>query len=115
MPVRLSGMHAVICLGSNKVLLVGGSVGGWDYYMASDKMFLGELIQNKKDGAQKIPSLKEKISSWSGIINKHLTKTITVKKTTSITIIPIGIAYSEVSPSFRGKFSLCFGLSLIHI
>ena len=31
------------------------------------------------------------------------------KKTTPITIIPIGIAYSSVTPKFRGKVSLCFG------
>ncbi len=31
------------------------------------------------------------------------------KKTSSIIIIPIGIAYSEVSPRFRGEFCLSFG------
>ena len=31
------------------------------------------------------------------------------KKTNSITIVPIGIAYSEISPKFRSKVSLCFG------
>ncbi len=31
------------------------------------------------------------------------------RKTHSITIIPIGIAYSEVSPKFRGSFCLSFG------
>ena len=30
------------------------------------------------------------------------------KKTKTIIILPIGIAYSEVSPNFRGKVSLCF-------
>ena len=34
---------------------------------------------------------------------------LATKKTNLITIIPIGIAYSEVSPKFRGKVSLCFG------
>ena len=34
---------------------------------------------------------------------------IATKKTQSITIIPIGIAYSEVSPRFRGGFCLSFG------
>ena len=34
---------------------------------------------------------------------------LATKKTTSITIIPIGIAYSKVSPRFRDKASLCFG------
>ena len=31
------------------------------------------------------------------------------KKTSSITVIPIGIAYSKVSPRFRGEFCLSFG------
>ena len=31
------------------------------------------------------------------------------KKTTSIIIIPIGIAYSKVPPNFRGGFCLSFG------
>ena len=35
------------------------------------------------------------------------------KKISPIIIIPIGIAYSEVSPKFRSKVSLCFGEPLI--
>ncbi|MBO6979571.1 MAG: 1-acyl-sn-glycerol-3-phosphate acyltransferase [Prochlorococcus marinus XMU1428] len=35
------------------------------------------------------------------------------KKTKSIFIIPIGIAYSQVSPKIRGEVSLCFGEPLI--
>ena len=35
------------------------------------------------------------------------------KKTTSIFIIPIGIAYSQVSPKIRGKVSLCLGEPLL--
>ena len=34
---------------------------------------------------------------------------LATKKTNSITIIPIGIAYSKVSPRFRDKVSLCMG------
>ena len=34
---------------------------------------------------------------------------LAAKKTNSIFIIPIGIAYSEVSPKIRAKVSLCFG------
>ena len=34
---------------------------------------------------------------------------LATKKTTSITIVPIGIAYSRVSPRFRDKFCLSFG------
>ena len=33
---------------------------------------------------------------------------LSAKKTNSIYIIPIGIAYSQVSPKIRGKVSLCF-------
>ena len=34
---------------------------------------------------------------------------LATKKTDSIIIIPIGIAYSKVSPNFRGDFCLSFG------
>ena len=34
---------------------------------------------------------------------------LATKKKTSITIIPIGIAYSKVPPNFRGDFCLSFG------
>ena len=34
---------------------------------------------------------------------------LATKKTTSIHIIPIGIAYSKVPPNFRGEFCLSFG------
>ena len=34
---------------------------------------------------------------------------LATKKTNSISIIPVGIAYSEVSPRFRGNFAICFG------
>ena len=34
---------------------------------------------------------------------------LATKKTKSITIIPIGIAYSKVSPKFRSEFCLSFG------
>ena len=34
---------------------------------------------------------------------------LATKKTTSITIIPIGIAYSKIPPNFRGDFCLSFG------
>ena len=38
---------------------------------------------------------------------------LAAKKTNSIFIIPIGIAYSQVSPKIRGEVSLCFGEPLI--
>ena len=34
---------------------------------------------------------------------------LATKKTEAVTIIPIGIAYSKVSPKFRSKFCLSFG------
>ncbi len=34
---------------------------------------------------------------------------LATKKTESIFIVPIGIAYSKVSPKFRGEFCLCLG------
>ena len=34
---------------------------------------------------------------------------LATKKTQSVFILPIGIAYSKVSPNFRGKFCLSFG------
>ena len=34
---------------------------------------------------------------------------LATKKTKSISIIPVGIAYSEMSPRFRGNFAICFG------
>ena len=37
---------------------------------------------------------------------------LATKKTTSIVIIPIGIAYSKVPPNFRGQFCLSFGKPL---
>ena len=38
---------------------------------------------------------------------------LATKKTTDIIIIPIGIAYSEVTPKFRSNVSLCFGKPLM--
>ena len=38
---------------------------------------------------------------------------LATKRANLITIVPIGIAYSEISPKFRGKVSLCFGEPLI--
>ena len=38
---------------------------------------------------------------------------LATKKTTPITIIPIGIAYSQITPKFRSSVSLCFGKPLI--
>jgi len=38
---------------------------------------------------------------------------LATKKTTSIIIIPIGIAYSKVPPNFRGEFCLSFGKPIL--
>jgi len=38
---------------------------------------------------------------------------LAIKKTETITIIPIGIAYSEVSPKFRSQFCLSFGEPIV--
>ena len=38
---------------------------------------------------------------------------LATKKTTSIIIIPIGIAYSKVSPEFRGEFCLSLGQPIV--
>ena len=38
---------------------------------------------------------------------------LAIKKTETITIIPIGIAYSEVSPKFRSQFCLSFGQPIV--
>ena len=59
-----------------------------------------------------------------GKINKHGKKLIlkeglyrlallAARKTNSIFIIPIGIAYSQLSPKIRGKVCLCFGEPLL--
>ena len=42
------------------------------------------IINYKKDGAHDIPALKEKLGLWPGIINKDLTKKVTIKRATSI-------------------------------
>ena len=38
---------------------------------------------------------------------------LAIKKTETITIIPIGIAYSKVSPEFRSDFCLSFGQPIV--
>ena len=38
---------------------------------------------------------------------------LAIKKTETITIVPIGIAYSEVSPKFRSEFCLSFGQPIV--
>jgi len=71
-----------------------------------------------------IISKKQLVVFPEGKINKHgkdialkeglfRLARLATKKTNLITIIPIGIAYSEVAPKFRSKVSLCFGEPLI--
>ena len=38
---------------------------------------------------------------------------LAIKKTSQISIIPIGIAYSEINPKFRSRVSLCFGEPIV--
>ena len=72
------------------------------------------LIVNKRQlvifPEGKINKFGKKIALKEGLF--RLAKLAT-KKTPSITIIPIGIAYSEINPNFRSKVSLCFGEPLI--
>ena len=44
---------------------------------------------------------------------RHSLSALLYAVTKFITIVPIGIAYSEVSPKFRSKVALCFGKPLI--
>ena len=72
------------------------------------------LIENKKQlvvfPEGKINKYGKKLVLKEGL---YRLARLGTKKTTSITIIPIGIAYSQVSPKFRGEFSLCFGQPLL--
>ena len=58
----------------------------------------------------KINKYGKKLSLKEGLYRLAL---MASKKTSSIFIIPIGIAYSEVCPKIRGKVSLCFGEPLL--
>ena len=68
------------------------------------------LIEKKKQlvvfPEGKINKCGKKIPLKEGLFRLAL---LSAKRTDLITIIPIGIAYSRVSPRFRGKVSLCFG------
>ena len=64
----------------------------------------GELLVVFPEG--KINRYGKKLILKEGLYRLALLAT---KKTKSITILPIGIAYSEVSPKFRSKFCLSFG------
>ena len=58
----------------------------------------------------KINKFGQKLTLKEGLYRLAL---LAAKKTNTIFIIPIGIAYSQVSPKFRGKVSLCFGDPLL--
>ena len=58
----------------------------------------------------KINKYRKKLSLKEGLFRLAVLAT---KKTPSITIIPVGIAYSEITPKFRSKVCLCFGEPLI--
>ena len=58
----------------------------------------------------KINKYSKKIILKEGLYRLAL---LAAEKTNSIFIVPIGIAYSQVSPKIRGKVSLCFGDPLL--
>ena len=58
----------------------------------------------------KINRYGKKVALKEGLYRLALLAT---KKTESITILPIGIAYSEISPKFRSDFCLSFGQPII--
>ena len=58
----------------------------------------------------KINRYGKKVALKEGLYRLALLAT---KKTKSITILPIGIAYSEISPKFRSDFCLSFGQPII--
>ena len=58
----------------------------------------------------KINKYRKKITLKEGLYRLAL---LAAQKTNSILVIPIGIAYSQVSPKIRGKVSLCFGEPLL--
>ena len=58
----------------------------------------------------KINKYGKKLTLKEGLYRLAL---MAAKKTNSIFIIPIGIAYSQISPKFRGKVSLYFGEPLL--
>jgi len=58
----------------------------------------------------KINKYGKKLTLKEGLYRLALLAT---KKTNSIFIIPIGIAYSQITPKIRGKASLCFGEPLL--
>ena len=58
----------------------------------------------------KINKYGKKIKLKEGLYRLAL---LAAKKTNSIFILPIGIAYSHISPKLRGKASLCFGEPLL--
>ncbi len=76
----------------------------------SELKYAVDLIVNKKQlvvfPEGKINKYGKKIVLKQGVF--RLAR-LAAKKTNSVIIIPIGIAYSEVSPKFRSKVSLCFG------
>ena len=58
----------------------------------------------------KINKYGKKLTLKEGLYRLAL---LAAKKTNSVSIIPIGIAYSQVSPKIRSKVCLCFGDPLL--
>ena len=85
-----------------------------NFALLSSLRFAVDLIIKKRQlvifPEGKINKYGKKLSLKQGLFRLAVLAT---KKTTSITIIPVGIAYSEVTPKFRSRVSLCFGEPLI--
>ena len=77
-------------------------------------MFYLSLIQKKKQlvvfPEGKINKNGKKLVLKEGL---YRLARLAAKKTESIIIIPIGIAYSKISPKFRDEFCLSFGKPIV--
>ncbi len=71
--------------------------------------FYSDLNSSFKGIDARIPKEMQKKGKQTLQILAESNKRLASKKTTSITIIPIGIAYSKIPPNFRGEFCLSFG------
>ena len=75
---------------------------------AIDLIGKGELLVVFPEG--KINKYGKKLVLKEGL---YRLARLATKKTTSIIIIPIGIAYSKVPPKFRGEFCLSYGQPIV--
>ena len=86
-----------------------------DFYLDARKLakqlasFYSDLNSSFKGIDARIPNEMQKKGKQTLQILAESNDRLATKKTTSITIIPIGIAYSKIPPNFRGEFCLSFG------